>query len=137
MPVFPSEEWVAEFCTTLRAHPGIERMAASLDGVYRFAIEPAGSLTERHCYDVSIAPGDHGAAVAPSPPADRPRLTITAGYDRWVQLLRGELNVRMAYLLRRIRVSGDIGSVTSSLADAAPLLDSLRAVDSTFLAPRP
>lgn len=138
MPVFPSDEWVDEFCERLRAHPGAERMAAALDGVYRLTIEPAGALAERRSYDVVIEPGDGGATVTPSEaPADRPRLEIAAGYDRWVQLLRGELDVRMAYLLRRIRISGDLGSVTSSLSDARPLLDALRAVDSTFLPVEP
>lgn len=133
--MFPSSEWIDEFCTRLEADPRSGTMARSLEGVYRFEVEPGGPLADAQRYDVSIAPDGDGAKVTPLPfGAQTPRLTIAAAYPRWVQLLRGELDIAIAMMLRRIRVSGDVRSVTSNLNDARPLLDALSAVDSSFAA---
>jgi SCP-2 sterol transfer family len=130
MPVFPSQEWIAAYCATLERDPRAGAMAQALNGVYRFVIEPSGPVTERHSYDVSITPDGTGAVVRPlAPPAAEPRLTIAAAYPRWLQLLRGELDIPIAVMLRRIRVSGDLRAVTSNLDDARPLLDALSRVD--------
>lgn len=134
MPLFPSREWMDDFAGRLERHPGAGPTAEALDGVYRFVVEPGAGLTDQHRYDVEIRPGDDGAHVTPlEQPVPAPRLTITAGYDRWQQLLRGELDIAMAVLLRRIKVSGDLGALTSQASSTRPLLDSLSAVDSTFL----
>lgn len=130
MPVFPSQEWIADYCAILERDPRASAMARALDGVYRFVVEPSGPVTERHSYDVSIAADGPGAVVRPlAQPVAEPRLTIAAAYPRWLQLLRGELDLPIAIMLRRIRVSGDLKAVTSNLDDARPLLDALSQVD--------
>lgn len=133
VPVFPSDEWIRQFCDRLEADPRAGTMAQALNGVYRFVIEPSGPITQRHAYDVRITPNGAGADVVPlSEPVADPRLTITAPYPRWVQLLRGELDIAMAVMFRRIKVSGDLKAITSNLNDTRPLLDALASVDSTF-----
>lgn len=135
MPVFPSSEWIDEFCARLEADPRSGAMARALEGVYRFEVEPSGPVQQRQVYDVAIAPTEQGASVKPlAAGAQAPRLTIAAAYPRWVQLLRGELDIPIAIMLRRIKVSGDLKAVTSNLNDARPLLDALSAVDSSFAA---
>ncbi len=139
MPLFPSREWMEDFAERLATHPGAAPTATALDGVYRFVIVPAAGLGEQHRYDVEIRPADGDGRPRVTPldaPVDAPRLTITAGYDRWQQLLRGELDIAMAVLLRRIKVSGDLGALTSNVSSTRPLLDALSAVDSTFLPAR-
>lgn len=131
MPKFPSQEWIAAYCARLEADPRAGAMARALEGVYRFVVEPGGPLTERHSYDVAIAPvPPDGASVQPVPAGPAPRLEIAAVYPRWVQLLRGELDIPLAIMLRRIRVTGDLKAVTANLDDARPLLDALSSVES-------
>jgi hypothetical protein len=134
MPVFPSTDWMQAFCANLAGHPDAGRVASALEGTYRFVVEPAGPLSERQVHDVGIAPdGNGGAAVELLDGADKPSVTLTAGYDRWRQLIRGELDLMMAMMLRRLRVSGDIGRLRSNLGDAKPLLDALRGVETEWL----
>jgi hypothetical protein len=134
VPTFPSDAWIAEFCVQLERHPKAGDMARALQGVYRFVVEPSGPVTTEQRYDVEIAPDGDGARVVPlDPPAAEPRLTIAAVYPRWVQLLRGELDLPIALMLRRIKVSGDLRAVTGNLDDTRPLLDALSAVDSSFV----
>ena len=133
MPVFPSEEWMVAFCRHLENHPDAAGIAAALDGVYRFVVDPAGPLQERHVYDVAITPGGNGAEVAVVDDGAQPRLTMTTDYRRWQQLVRGELDVGMALMLRRLRVSGDLTQLMGNVSSARPLVDSLSAVDTEWL----
>ena len=135
MPLFPSHEWMADFCDRLADHSEAADVAEALDGVYRFVIDPAGPLTERQTYDVSISPTDAGAEIGlvDGEGDENPRLTLTADYRRWQQLVRGELDVGMAVMLRRLRVSGDLTRLMGNLSNAAPLVDSLHEVDTTWL----
>jgi hypothetical protein len=134
MPVFPSEAWMREFCARLERHPDVGRVATALDGVYRFVVEPAGPVAGRHVYHVRIRPAPIGEAVSylPQLDGDTVTVTLTADYRRWKQLLRGELDLAMAVLLRRLRVSGDVGRLRSRLSSAEPLRQALMSVDTQW-----
>ncbi len=133
MPVFPSSEWMDAFCGHLESHPQVGDVAAGLEGVYRFVVEPAGPLAERHTYDVAIRPAAGGADVAVVTGSNAPRLTLTTDYHRWQQLVGGELDVAMAVMLRRLRVSGDLSSLMGNVGSARPLVESLHAVETVWL----
>lgn len=133
MPTFPSADWMDAFSQELLRQERIDEVASVLDGVYRFVIEPEGPLAERHTYDVEIRPAPEGAAAARLPElSDSPRLTMTAGYQRWRQLITGQLDVRRAMLLRRLKVRGDLSPLLGGLSTSKPLMDALRAVDTRW-----
>jgi hypothetical protein len=135
MPTFPSHEWLAAYCEAFADHPDAAEAAERLEGLYRFTVDPAGPLRERHTYHMQVAPdGAGGAHVEPvdSPDAG-PRLGIAAGYDRWRQLIEGRLDLQRAYLLRQIRVSGDVFGLIRNLDSTRPLTDSLRTVETDWL----
>ena len=135
MPLFPSSEWMADFCQRLEEHPEAPEVAPALDGIYRFVIEPAGPLVERHTYVIAITPVDDGAEVTLIDEGDdiEPRLSMSADYRRWQQLVRGELDIAMAVMLRRLRVSGDLTGLVGSVSSGRPLIESLHAVETTWL----
>ena len=133
MPVFPSDAWMAEFCAHLEAHPKSHDIAGALDGVYRFVVEPGGPLMQRHTYHVAIRPGADGVDAGLVDEDPSPRLSLSADYRRWQQLVRGELDVGMAVMLRRLRVSGDLTSLIGNVSSAEPLLDSLAEVETVWL----
>lgn len=135
MPLFPSKEWMEAFCEQVRSHPDAPEAAEALRGVYRFVVEPAGPVRRRHVYDMRIEPSPDGAAPTVGLLDSEhmsPRLTLTADYDRWRQLIQGELDLTTAFMLRRLRVSGDLGPVLSRASSARPLTDALAGVDSRF-----
>lgn len=135
MPVFPSSDWMDEFCGHLASHPEAADVAAALDGVYRFVVDPGGPLAERHTYDVAIRPANGAAdvGVLDGQSQQSPRLTLTTDYRRWQQLVRGELDVGMAVMLRRLKVSGDLTSLMGNVAAARPLVEALHNVDTVWL----
>ena len=136
MPQFPSREWMDTMCEELRAHPDVGEIAGTLDGVYRFVMTPGGPLEEEHRYDVAIGPGDQGELpiVQVLNSESDPRVTLTANYLRWKQLITGGLDPMMAVMLRHLRVSGDVSHLRSGgLSSAKPLLDTLKRVDTQWL----
>ncbi|HVM13187.1 MAG TPA: SCP2 sterol-binding domain-containing protein [Egibacteraceae bacterium] len=135
MPLFPSTAWVEAFCHTFSSHPDASEAAKALEGTYRFVVEPAGALDKRHEYGVGIGPdGDGGATavVLPEPP-ERPRLELRATYPNWRKLIAGQLDLGLAVMMRRLKVSGDVSSLTRNLSSARPLTDALGAVDTQWL----
>ncbi len=134
MPMFPSAEWMDEFCDELLAHPTADELAQVLDGVYRFEVEPAGPVTEQRTFDVEIRPGDGAGPTARrlDEPVTSPRLTMTARYDRWRQLISGTLDVGMAVMLRRLKVKGDLQRLIRDMGSTRPLMDALGAVDTQW-----
>lgn len=136
MPQFPSREWMDQFCTELMAQPDANEAAGVLDGVYRFVIEPSGPLADHHAYDVEIRP-DADAAVPRvrllAGDDAQPRLVLTATYERWRQLITGQLDVGMAVMLRRLKVAGDLSPLIGGLSSTKPLMEALGAVDSQWL----
>jgi hypothetical protein len=133
MPRFPSADWIDAFCEHLEAHDGMGEVADALDGVYRFVIEPAGPVTQRHVYAVEVRPAAGGVtATRRAVDAAAPRLTLTADYERWSQLITGRLDIGMALMLRRLKVSGDLRALTRDIATAQPLMDALRAVETEW-----
>jgi hypothetical protein len=133
MPRFPSDAWMDEFCARLASQDGAADVAAALDGVYRFVIDPAGPLEERRVFDVEIRPeGDGLVARRTDDGDDDPRLTLTADYTRWQQLITGRLDIGMAIMLRRLRVQGDLQRLVRDVSSATPLMDALRDVETQW-----
>lgn len=135
MPLFPSTAWVEAFCDTFTSHPNAAETAKALEGTYRFVVEPAGPLEERHDYGVGIEPdGDGGATavVLPEPP-ERPRLELRASYPNWRRLIAGQLDIGLAVMMRRLKVRGDLADLRRNLSSARPLTDALGAVDTQWL----
>lgn len=136
MPLFPSHAWMGAFCERLAVQSDVEQVASALDGTYRFVIEPAGPLSASETYDVRIAAGNdlEGPVIRVlESGVERPTLTLTASYERWRQVIEGELDVGMAVMLRRLRVSGDLSRLMRRLDSAQPLVQALREVDTQWL----
>ena len=136
MPQFPSRTWMDAFCDGVREHPEVDEVAQTLDGVYRFVVTPAGPLETEHAYDVAIGPGATPGEPTIAQVVDSgsdPRVTLTASYLRWQQLITGRLDVAMAVMLRQLRVSGDLSPIRSGLSGTRPLLDALKGVDTQWM----
>ena len=127
---FPSLDWMQAYAEILAGHDRAAAIATSLEGRYRFTIAPAGGLDAAESYDLLVATGP---AFRAEPAGTQPAaLAVTADYTRWKGLLTGRSDFVMSYLMRRIKVEGDLGSIRSRLSDAKPLLDSLTAVPTDF-----
>lgn len=131
MPYFPSLEWAQAYADRLAGHQHAGATAAALDGVYRFVV----SGNQEFAFEFAVAPDSDGGAQVTAHPAGEagrePRLVVTASRSRWLDLISGKSDFVLAYLMRRVRIDGDLGLIRSRLEDAKPLLDALHAVPTT------
>lgn len=128
MPPFPSLEWMQAYAEELAAHDDAATMARGLDGAYRFVIDAGPHVPFRHAYEVEIRPGDPPMVEAREATGGRVVIEVAGSHERWRDMIEGRLDLLPAVLLRRIRVSGDWGSLRSRLRDGTPLLDALHRV---------
>ena len=132
MPLFPSTEWMDAFCQQLAAHPRAPHAAKSLGGTYRFVVDPAGPLRQRHTYEMLLAVDDGDARAERITISGTPRVTVRTDYSRWRQLLEGRLDIGPAILFGRLRISGDMAALLHSRDDVDVLVDALRKVDTSW-----
>ncbi len=130
MHPFPSLDWMQAYADAVASHPQASQIADALEGRYRFVIIPSDGLVAEQRYDLVVADGP--AFTAEVANAQAANLTVTADYDRWKGLLTGRADFVMSFLMRRIKVAGDVGEIRSRLNDAKPLLDCLSTVPTTF-----
>lgn len=134
MPAFPSRAWMMELCEHVVAHPDAGALARGLDGVYAFVVDPTGPVHTRQRYDLAIHPAaaDGARAELLDESAAQPRITFTARFDRWWQLINGNLDPRLAIMLRRLKVSGDVWRLGKQLSTVTPLLEALARVETRW-----
>ena len=89
-----------EFFETLEARAGDSSKAAGLNATYLFDIAGAGKWTVRvDNGDVKVEEGGEDADTR-----------IEASEDTFLQIVRGEQNPTSAFMLGRLKVSGDMGN---------------------------
>ncbi len=133
MPVFPSTQWIDEFCHQLTLHPRAADAARTLGGVYRFVVDPGGVIVERQTYEVLIALDGHETRAEQVFGSQAPRITVRTDYQRWRQLLVGKLELGPALLFGRLRVTGDVAALLAADGGVDVVLDALRGVDTVWL----
>jgi len=136
VPVFPSAEWIDAFCERLASHPRAAHAATSLGGIYHFVVDPSGPLHESHRYAVLLAVDGGDTRVHRVGHDVPPRVTVKTDYERWRQLLRGQLDLGPAMLFGRIRIAGDLAALLNARDDVDVVVDALRGVDTIWLEAR-
>lgn len=131
MPTFPSLEWMQAYADQLAAHPDAATHAPSLDGRFRFVIGADRGLATEHRYDL-VVDAAAGTWTAEAAGPEEALVTIRASYGRWQGLVTGKADFVMSFLMRRLKVDGDIGEIRRRSGAAPLLLDSMKAVDTTF-----
>lgn len=135
--IFPSDEWIAALKEQINSSPAYKESAAAWDaGAVCLVVKanPAVGLTEdQHIYlDL-----DHGecreAKAMDGQAAATAAFLITASYDRWKQLFRGELDAVRAMMMGQISIKGNLGVLMKYTQAAKDLLACGGLVPTTFL----
>lgn len=131
MPSFPSAEWMDAYAAAVANHDQATALSHKLEGRYRFIVTTAGGFTGNEAHDLVVVGG--GSIIATLAEFRQPTvLTVTADYLRWRGLITGTADFVMSFLMRRIRVEGNVMGLRQRINDVSPLLDSLRQVPTTF-----
>ncbi len=131
MPAFPSLEWMQAYAAHLADHPEADAHAVALAGRFRFVITPHTHLEVEHRYDL-VGDPDAGTWTAERSTTAPALLTVRASCGRWRDLVTGRADFVRSFLLRRLKVDGDLGEIRRRAGAAPLLLDAMTAVETTF-----
>lgn len=131
MPTFPSEEWMQAYAMAVAEHPSAHDLSEALSGRFRFVISSGGDFGQTVAYDLAVDPGARFKAEV-ADDAEDATLVITADYPRWKALITGKADFVMSFLMRKVKIEGNLGAIRERLRDARPLVECLHEVPSTF-----
>ena len=127
MPAFLSDEWIEAMNSAAAGSDGLRHATAKV----RLTIQQVVKRGEdERCYVVRV---DHGRVTVEAgrdPDAD---LTITEDADTAAAVAQGEMSPQIAFMLGRIRVTGDMPALMASyeaLAEADDAFAPVRAATS-------
>jgi putative sterol carrier protein len=134
--MFPSDEWVASFKERINEGAYKESGAAWEAGSVCCMIKanPGIGLAEDKYILLDLYHGEcRDARLVDATEAATASFTITAGYDRWKQLFRGELDPVKAMMFGQINIKGNLGVLMKYTKAAKDMLECGGQVSSTFL----
>jgi putative sterol carrier protein len=135
--VFPSEEWIAAFKEQVNSCPAYRESGATWDaGDVCLVIKanPAVGLAEDRYINLQLHHGECQEAKAlTAEQANGASFFISAAYDRWKQLFKGELDPIRAIMFGQISVKGNMGVLMKYTKAAKDLLECGGQVPSRFL----
>lgn len=134
---FPSDEWIAALKEQINSSAAYKQSAATWDaGAVCLVVKanPALGLDDDQYIYLDL---DHGecreAKAVDSQTAAGAAFLITASYERWKQLFRGELDAVRAMMMGQISIKGNLGVLMKYTRAAKDLLACGGQVPTRFL----
>jgi putative sterol carrier protein len=107
--LFPSGEWVQAAVDKLNSDPRYSQIAKNWEGDIRYVIEPGGALKEEIWMYMDLWHGKCRSGMLESrDSAIKPAFTLTAPYENFVRILKGDIDPMTALLSRKIQVRGNM-----------------------------
>lgn len=113
--IFPSPEWVKDFGQKLNSDPRYAQIAKKWEGDITFDIEPSGPLKETIYYYFDLWHGTCRRAEVLNGPSIQSAFVLTAPYDNFAKILKGEMEPMTAMLTRKLAVHGNMAVMMRSI----------------------
>ena len=122
MARFLSDDWIEEMNRAAAANPDLRRATARV----RIRIQQVvRDGTDELCYVVGVDNGDVRVAAGRDPEAE---ITVTEDAETAAAVSRGDLTPQVAFMLGRIRVSGDMPALMDCYEALAEVNDAFAPV---------
>jgi putative sterol carrier protein len=134
--LFPSEEWVQEFKKQINASDAYKQSGAKWEGPLILLIHanPAIGIPEDYSMWLDLYHGEClDAKPIPSPEGTTAKFVIKAEYERWKQVLKGELDPLKGMIQGKIQVKGDLFTLLKYTKAAKDLIDCTAKIATRFL----
>ncbi len=137
MAVFPSAEWVVAYRDAINANPRYREAAATWDlGALALVCKAkaGSSLAEDVAIWLDLHLGECRAArLIPLTEMAGTPFVLTAEYDRWKQVIKGELDPIKALLQGKIRLKGNLAAVVRFVGASKALVATASLVETRFV----
>ena len=111
MPVWPSEDWMADYSKLINSSPEYREAAHDWEGVvvYHFQAEPDKGLAEDVYGWFDLWHGEcREAKQVTEEEATGAEFIVTAPYSRWKQVIRKEIAPMKAVMQGHLKLKGDL-----------------------------
>ena len=133
MAEFPSNEWLQALMEKLNADERYAHIARNWEGDMAFHIEPGGPIEEPISYYIDLWHGKaRDAFIIDGSREVSPVFTLSAPYENYVRLLKGELEPMQALLTRKIGVKGNMAVLMRSVPTVLDFVRCCREVTDSY-----
>ncbi|MBG7609654.1 MAG: SCP2 sterol-binding domain-containing protein [Anaerolineae bacterium] len=134
--IFPENSWLQSLKDKLNTDQHYAHVARKWEGDIMFNIEPGGSLAEKvqlyidlwhgKCRDAFIV--DQG-----SPPEKKATFVLSAPYNNFVRILKGDLDPMQAMVTRKLSVQGSMAYMMRNVPVVLDFVRCAQEIDADFL----
>ncbi len=134
--LFPSEEWVKEYCKRLSESPDYNKTGKGWKDPIKFKVTELGDLKEKVRYDSFILNLNDGKCLSSEmveDPAKSAPFELTATYANWKKIIGGKINPTQAMLTGQIKVKGNIALLLRYASAAIAMVKAAQTVPTDYL----
>jgi putative sterol carrier protein len=130
-----SPEWVEAYKKEVQGSPSYKKAAAAWEGDMTLVVQADGSALAQDCYiymdlwhgearDIRLVGAEEGAKA---------KFVITGGYERWKQVVKGELEPIKGMMQGKLKLRGNLAYVVRFVAAAKELVSCTAKVPTRYL----
>ena len=117
MAKFPTAEWTQAFMDKLNSDAQYAEIARNWEGDFSFVIDPGETLTRQVAIYLDLW---HGKCLQAyyydeTVPKMNPAFTLSASYQNFKKVLKGELHPMQAMMTRKLHVKGNMSVMMRSV----------------------
>lgn len=133
MPVFPSEEWVAEFVNRVNENENYEDSARSWEGDFTFVIQKDRDFDETAYIHLDLFHGKcRSGDFQMSGEAPKSEFQYIGPYGNWVKLINREIDPIQGVLVGKFKLKGSMMKIMRYTRAAKELVNTANQVDTKF-----
>jgi putative sterol carrier protein len=135
MPVWPSEEWTADYMKAINESQEYREAAHDWEGsvVYHFQAEPDKGLAEDvyGWFDLWHGECRGGKLISPEE-GEKAAFLIRAPYSRWKEVIRKELDPIKGMMQGKLKLKGDLPTIVRYVKASNELVNLAQTVPTEF-----
>ena len=135
--LFPSPEWLHALKEKLNSDKKYATIAQKWEGEIVFNIEPGGPIKEAQIFYTDLWHGECRDAFTVENEAQlkelAPAYVLTAPYQSFVRILKGQLDPMQAMITRKLKVQGSMGYLMRNVPTVLDFVRCAKEIDTRFL----
>lgn len=133
---FPSPEWLQALKDKLNSDEKYGQTAKNWEGEIVFFIEPGGPIKEAQIFYTDLWHGECRDAFMVENEARlkelAPAYVLTAPYQSFVRVLKGQLDPMQAMITRKLKVQGSMGYMMRNVPTVLEFVRCAKEIDTIF-----